>query len=32
MEWQYSKNKKSIELVEKPKRFKYLTGTRLASC
>lgn len=32
MEWKYSENNKSIELVEKPKRFKYLTGTRLASC
>ena len=31
MEWRYSENNKSIELVEKPKRFKYLTGTRFAS-
>lgn len=31
MEWKYSENNKSIELVEKPKRFKYLTGTRFAS-
>ena len=31
MEWRYSENNKSIELVEKPTRFKYLTGTRFAS-
>ena len=31
MEWRYSENNKSIELIEKPKRFKYLTGTRFAS-
>lgn len=32
MEWKYSEDKKHIELEEQPKRFKYLTGTRLASC
>lgn len=32
MEWKYSEDKKHIELIKKPTRFKYLTGTRFASC
>lgn len=31
MEWHYSEDRKRIILNEKPKRFKYITGTRLAS-
>lgn len=32
MEWKYSEDNKHIVLEKKPNRFKYLTGTRLASC
>ena len=31
MEWRYSDDKKQIILESKPTRFKYITGTRLAS-
>lgn len=31
MEWRYSEDKKQIILENKPTRFKYITGTRLAS-
>ena len=31
MEWKYSEDKKQIILENKPTRFKYITGTRLAS-
>lgn len=31
MEWTYSEDRKRIVLTEVPKRFKYITGTRLAS-
>ena len=31
MEWRYSDNNKNIILEKEPSRFKYLTGTRLAS-
>lgn len=32
MEWKYSEDHKRIELEKKPSRFKYITGTRFASC
>ena len=32
MEWRYSEDHKHIELEKKPTRFKYITGTRFASC
>jgi len=32
MEWKYSEDHKHIELEKKPSRFKYITGTRFASC
>lgn len=32
MEWKYSEDKKHIVLDKKPTRFKYITGTRFASC
>lgn len=32
MEWRYSEDKKHIVLDKKPTRFKYITGTRFASC
>ncbi len=32
MEWKYSEDNKHIVLEKQPSRFKYLTGTRLASC
>ncbi len=32
MEWKYGENNKNIVLEKQPSRFKYLTGTRLASC
>ena len=32
MEWKYSEDSKHIVLDKKPSRFKYITGTRFASC
>lgn len=32
MEWRYSEDHKHIELEKKPTQFKYITGTRFASC
>lgn len=32
MEWKYSEDNKHIVLDKKPSRFKYITGTRFASC
>lgn len=32
MEWKYSEDRKHIELIDLPKTYKLLTGTRFASC